>query len=136
MFIPAFDIQCMPYRCLFCAGNRDGALHMLSSFILPQPGRWDSCVHFTDEQMGVWRVKLTHSWWWSQNSIQQCLTANTLLLLPIPHLLLHPTRLFFTFAHAPAIAPGAGETEIHDAAMVLVLMSSGSRGKSDPSLPK
>lgn len=48
-----------------------------------------------------------------------CPTAKTLLFLPITHLLIHSTHLFFTFAYAPAIVPGAEETEINDIGMVL-----------------
>ena len=78
---------------------------------------------------------MTHSQWWSQNSIQGWLTAKTLLFLPITHLLIHSTRLFFTFACALAVVPGAGETEINDTGVGLSSCPHVPQGKQIPPLP-
>lgn len=77
---------------------------------------------------------MTHSWWWSQNSIQGWLTAKTLLFLPITHLLIHSTHLFFTFACTPAVVLGAGETEINDTGMALSSCPPVPQGKQIPPL--
>lgn len=79
-------------------------------------------------------MKVTHSWWWNQNSIQGCLTAKTLVFPSLIHLLIHSTNLFLTLANA--IVLGAGDTERNKMDMVLVLTSSHSGVKTDPSPPR
>lgn len=92
-----------PYKCLFCTRSR--ARHSAWAILFHPHGssQIDSYVHFTDEDMAAWRVKVTHSWWWYWNSIRGCLTAKIQLFPPIIHLLIRFTHLFFTLAHVLAI---------------------------------
>ena len=64
------------------------------------------------------------------------LTAKTLPLPPMTHSLIHSKKLFLTRAHMPAVVQGTGGTEINKMDMVLVLVSSHSGGKTDPSLTR